>query len=184
MSSVCGLYTSCWNPMVAVGYLSIDDVQGNQQLHLVFLFTLPVNITNQMTSSYCSSVDWFLLISLNVNLRPRLWNLWSNKIFQRVAKYSEEKRECLDATYKAWEVPFPAILEGVLSTMFLVCYRPTNGGALTKLENGVTKQESVNTAHGSETWWCLHMVGLFQCETKRWVKMIDLIDWLIDSNFI
>ena len=40
-----------------------------------------------------------------------------------------QNKVCLGATYKAWEVPFPAIWEAFLAKFLLVRYAPTDGGA-------------------------------------------------------
>ena len=44
-----------------------------------------------------------------------------------------QNKECLNATCKAWEVPFPAIWEVFLAKIFLLRYAPTDGGAPLRL---------------------------------------------------
>ena len=44
-----------------------------------------------------------------------------------------QNKECLNATCKAWEVPFPAIWEAFLAKIFLRRYAPTDGGAPLRL---------------------------------------------------
>ena len=53
-------------------------------------------------------------------------------IFRAAAAFfgqRSQNEECLNATCKAWEVPFPAIWEVFLAKNFLLRYAPTDGGA-------------------------------------------------------